>query len=155
MIAATPSFVGTMDVTTRFLTEDDIPDLLDVWHDAGLHIRPAGREHPERLQEEIRDFPNNFIGAYAGLKLVAAVIASWDGRRAWINRLAVRQSFRRHGLGRRLIAEAEKELRRRGAQVLAVLIEPDNTPSLALFQTEGYLDSPAALYLTKRDSLDV
>ena len=142
-----------MAPTTRFLTEADIPDLLDVWHDAGLHIRTAGREHPDRLSLEIRDYPKNFIGAFTGNTLVAAVIASWDGRRAWINRLAVRRSYRRHGLGRLLIAEAEEELRRRGAQVLAVLIEPDNAPSLALFFDEGYLDTPAALYLTKRDSL--
>jgi GNAT superfamily N-acetyltransferase len=144
-----------MDVTTRFLTEDDIPDLLDVWHDAGLHIRAAGREHPDRLSQEMRDYPKNFIGAFTGDTLVAVVIASWDGRRAWINRLAVRVSYRRHGLGRLLIAEAERELRRRGAQVLAVLIEPDNAPSLALFHDEGYLDTPAALYLSKRDRLDV
>ena len=144
-----------MNITTRFLTADDIPDLLAVWNDAGLHIRTAGREHPDRLRQEMTDFPNNFIGAYAGMKLVAVVIASWDGRRAWINRLAVCRSFQRQGLGRQLIACAEQELRRRGAQVLAILIEPDNGPSLSLFRNEGYMDTPAALYLTKRDSLDV
>ncbi len=38
---------------------------------------------------------------------------------------------------------------------LAAPIEPDNHTSLDLFRREGYQDTPRALYLSKRDALDV
>jgi len=38
---------------------------------------------------------------------------------------------------------------------LAAPIEPDNHTSLNLFRREGYQDTPRALYLSKRDALDV
>jgi ribosomal protein S18 acetylase RimI-like enzyme len=149
--------VADLGQSVRFgpLQPDRVDELLALWESAGLKIRRAGREHPERLRAELRDHPNNYIGAFVEEQLVAVVIASWDGRRGWINRLAVHPDLRRKGLGKQLIMRAELELRRRGARVIAVLIEPDNEASLRLFREVGYLDEPAALYLSKRDSLDV
>lgn len=139
----------------RFLTKGDLPDLLELWQSAGLKIRPRGREHPDRLAAEVTDYPRNFLGAYQEGQLVAALIASWDGRRGWINRLAVHPRVRRKGLARRLIEAAEVELKSRGAQVVAALVEPENLPSLTLFATAGYRDTPKAVFLSKRDGPDV
>ena len=150
-----PSPAPPEDVQIRWLTREDIPDLLALWGESGLATRPTGRDHPDRLAAEIALYPRNFMGAYAGSRLVGALIATWDGRRGWINRLAVLPERRRLGLARRLITAAEAELRSRGALVIAVLVEPGNQPSLALFARAGYKDNPKAVFLSKRDRPDV
>jgi ribosomal protein S18 acetylase RimI-like enzyme len=137
------------------LVPEEIPALLELWRDAGLTLRPKGREHPDTLRHELETYPDNYIGAFAGPRLVGVVVATWDGRRGWINRLAVHPELRRRGLAQRLIGAAEQELRGRGALVLGVLIEPDNEASLELFRRVGYEDTPAALYRSKRENLDV
>ena len=137
------------------LTVDHIPRLLEIWKDADLEIKPAGRDHPDALKAEMETFPHNFIGAFANGRLIGVANASWDGRRGWINRVAVLEDFRRQGLAQRLISHAEQNLKARGARVIAVLIEPSNENSLSLFRKVGYKDSPQALYLSKRDGKDV
>jgi ribosomal protein S18 acetylase RimI-like enzyme len=87
---------------------------------------------------------------------VAAVVATHDSRKGWINRLVVKPEHRRQGYAQRLIEEAERVLREQGMQVIAALIESDNTASLALFQQAGYVEIDKNIhYLSKRDSDDV
>ena len=142
------------DLQIRFLTRDDIPDLLALWSAAKLSIRPSGRDHADRLAAEVTDYPRNFLGAFAGGHLVGACVATWDGRRGWINRLAVHPQSRGRGVAQQLIAAGEAELKSRGAQVIAALVEPGNSPSLALFARCGYRDTPRAIYLSKREGPD-
>jgi ribosomal protein S18 acetylase RimI-like enzyme len=138
----------------RHLTRADLPELVSVWNRAGLTTRPAGRDHPDRLAAELAEFPRNFLGAFERGTLVGGCIATWDGRRAWINRLAVIPSRRRTGVAQALVAAAESELRSRGALLIAVLVEPHNSASLSLFNRLGYRDVPSAVYLSKRDRPD-
>jgi ribosomal protein S18 acetylase RimI-like enzyme len=147
--------VTDTSIRLRKLALQQIPAILDLWRDAGLTIRPQGREHPDTLRHELKTYPDNYIGAFAGDRLVGVVVATWDGRRGWINRLAVHPDCRRRGLARRLIQAAEEELRGRGALVIGALIEPENDASLTLFRDAGYTDMPAALYLSKRENLNV
>ena len=70
-----------------------------------------------------------------------------------VNRLAVLPEYRRQGYAMRLVAEAERVLHAQGMTVIAVLIEPGNDDSLALFGKLGYLERPNGMhYLSKRDS---
>ena len=93
-----------------------------------------------------------FLGAFLEGRLVGSVIASFDGRKGWINRLAVDPNERRQRIGRKLTEEAERVLKTRGSQITAALIETDNSPSLLLFKKCGFMVHKDILYLTKRDS---
>jgi ribosomal protein S18 acetylase RimI-like enzyme len=67
--------------------------------------------------------------------------------------LAVDPSYRRRGLGARLVEAAEEVLREQDIHVIAALVESDNPVSLALFQKAGYVEIDTGIhYLTKRDS---
>lgn len=90
------------------------------------------------------------MGTEKGGRLIGVVMVSHDGRKGWINRLAVDPAYRRQGLGARLIAAAEKELHDQGIEVIAAFIEAENEPSLNLFQEEGYLLAREIFYLSKR-----
>ena len=138
--------------TLRTLTEADLEDMLQVWLDAGLPCRPTGRDSLPELRTQFRDAPDLFIGAFSGEKMIGAVIATDDGRKGWINRLAVLPGYRRVGVGKALVKECEDALRKRGRGVFSILIEGENEASERLFMKEGYRDESDIRYYAKRDS---
>jgi len=79
------------------------------------------------------------VGLRAGSELVAIVVLTHDGRKGWINRLAVDPGFRRRKLASRLIAESERWFAEvLGLEIWAALIESENHESQALFGQAGY-----------------
>jgi ribosomal protein S18 acetylase RimI-like enzyme len=142
-------------IVIRPLVAADIPRLLDVWREAGLSIRPTGRDSTPELMRQLAVNPDGFLGAFAGDTLLGAVIATDDGRRGWINRLAVSPTHRHRHLGVQLLNAAEKELRRRGLRIIAAHVEATNHSSRALLLYAGYKCLPEVQYFSKRDSDDV
>ena len=66
-----------------------------------------------------------YVGAYEGERLVGFVNLAWDGSvHAFVLDTCVDPEFRRQGIGRRLIAEAARTARERGATWLHVDFEP-------------------------------
>jgi ribosomal protein S18 acetylase RimI-like enzyme len=141
-------------MTLRRLTVDDYDTILALWQRAGLDtIRPQGRDSREAFADQLAR-GQVVLGLEDAGRLVACVVITDDTRKGWINRLAVEPDYRRQGLAARLVAEAERELRARGIQVFAALIEDENVASLSLFQREGY-KTHDIYYVSKRDSKDV
>lgn len=136
----------------RTLTEGDLAHVPRVWVESGLPYRPKGRDAPEGLREQLRRDPDLFLGAFAGDDMIGVAIATDDGRKGWINRLAVLPGYRRMGVGRALIDACEAALRRRGRGVFCILIEGENDASEKLFLTSGYRDENDIRYYAKRDS---
>jgi len=65
-------------------------------------------------------------------------MGAWDGRRGWINTLAIRPDHKRKGIGTRLVHELEKRLTRKGARKINAQIYRSNTRSLLFFKAIGY-----------------
>lgn len=144
-----------MGLEIRELRLRDYEELLALWARAGLSYRPRGRDSRAAIAEQLERDPQLFLGAFDGGRLVGAVVGSDDGRKGWINRLAVDPDHRRQGVARELIAEAERRLRARGRRIIAVLIEDWNDASLKLFQECGYILDRSILYLSKREGAEV
>ena len=102
-----------------------LPALRALWGRCGLH--PSRSDTDARLSSLIAFAGGLFLVAEDGNgAVVGSVMASWDGRRGWINRLAVDPSARGGGLGERLMIEAESRLAAIGCDKVNLLIEPDN-----------------------------
>ena len=77
-------------------------------------------------------------------------MATHDGRKGWINRLAVDATLRKQKIGSRLVAEAEAKFELLGLEIYACLIEEGNAVSVALFESLGYTSRPDIFYFSKR-----
>jgi ribosomal protein S18 acetylase RimI-like enzyme len=145
------------NVDVRRLELDDYDELAALWQRAGLHsLRPKGRDSRIAVAEQLASGVQTVLGLEIDGQLVAAVVATHDSRKGWINRLVVDPEHRRRGYAQRLIEEAEHVLREQGMHVIAALIEGDNSASLALFQQAGYVEADENMhYLSKRDNVDV
>jgi predicted GNAT family acetyltransferase len=138
----------------RHLTVDDYGAMIRLWKDAGLQsVRPQGRDSHDAFAAQLAN-GQIAIGLEDDGQLIAAVLATHDARKGWINRLAVHPDHRRKGYAARLIVAAEQELRAIGLEVFAVLIEADNNASRELFARQGY-KAHDIIYMSKRDSNDV
>lgn len=137
------------DLSLRLLASDDIPDVHALWNEARLEFHPAGRDSVGHMTDEIRQGKLFIAGAYLGEVLLGIVLGNDDGRKGWINRLAVRPGYRRSGVGKALIAFCEKRFRSQGLGMTCCLIEDWNEASLALFQAEGYVLRKDIFYLRK------
>jgi ribosomal protein S18 acetylase RimI-like enzyme len=136
------------------LSIDDYDRLLALWQRVELHsLRPDGRDSREAVGQQLKSGVQTILGLEVEGRLVGAVIATHDSRKGWINRLVVDPAFRRRGYGKRLVLAAEETLQAQGMQVIAALIEGENSTSLSLFLDAGYVEIDTQIhYLSKRES---
>jgi ribosomal protein S18 acetylase RimI-like enzyme len=141
------------EITVRVLSLGDYHRWMEVWQRAGLHsVRQQGRDSHEAFARQLASGTHTMIGLEVGTVLVGVVLATQDGRKGWINRLAVLPEHRHRGYAARLVAEAERALKQQGMTVIAALIEPENDASLALFLKLGYVEASGMHYVSKRES---
>ncbi len=147
----------TENITVRMLTLTDYDRWMSIWQAAGLHsIRPNGRDSRQAFARQLESGTHTMIGLELGGELIGVVLATHDGRKGWINRLAIRPEHRRQGYAARLVAEAERILHEQGIGIIAALIETGNDASLTLFRKLGYSELPGGIhYVSKRDRADV
>lgn len=131
---------------------EDYDRVMDLWAAGGLPLKPRGRDSRDSIAKQI-GLPNvRFLVARdrEGGPVVGTVLATHDGRKGWINRLAVDAALRRQGVGARLVRWAEDWLSSEGMDILACLIEDGNTVSMSVFEALGYKKHPEIIYFAKR-----
>jgi N-acetylglutamate synthase len=151
------------NVTVRELRRADWPREYEavtrLWTEAGLSYRPNGRDRPDKVLVELARGTAVFLVAEVETEspdrpLAGVVVATNDGRKGWINRLAVAPAYRRRGVAALLVREAEARLAEAGMEITAALIETPNRASLAFFEAIGYVHDPHIEYVSKRRSAD-
>jgi len=150
-----------MNILFHNLTREDYDAIISLWERAGLPFRPEGRDSREEMKAQIARDPELFIGAFDGEgssdgeergRLVGVIVGTDDGRKGWLNRLAVDPDYQKKGIGRALVEECERCLRQRGRKIICVLVEDWNEKSLRLFRKNDYVLHRDILYLSKRES---
>ncbi|NLD53626.1 MAG: GNAT family acetyltransferase [Burkholderiaceae bacterium] len=102
-------------------------DLVRPWNDPRRDIeRKLGTQRELFLVGELDD------------RLVASVMAGFDGHRGWVNYLAVAPEWRRSGFGRALMEHVESRLRERGCPKLNLQVRAANPDAVAFYRRLGY-----------------
>lgn len=144
-----------MNKEIRRLTMDDYDDIIRIWQIAGLPHKPNGRDSRTMMAVEMRREQCIVVGLYLDGRMVGVGMAQYDGRRGWINRVAIDPDHRGIGLGREIIAECEAWLNTFGEVVICALIEDENAPSMSCFENAGYTCENTIKYWTKRPRADL
>ncbi len=143
-----------MESEIRELTINDYDEIIRIWAISGLPYKPKGRDSKEMMTKEMALEICQYFGLYQNDTLVGVAIANYDGRRGWINRVAVDPDYRSQGFAGRLITRCSEFLESSGAVVLCALIEDMNYPSISTFGKEGFTHFKEIAYFTKRHSDD-
>jgi ribosomal protein S18 acetylase RimI-like enzyme len=130
-----------MDVTFRFAVDADIAEVLALWAVAAENeSRPA--DDAGKVAAVIARDPEALELAVVDGRVVGSLISGWDGWRAHLCRLAVHPSARRQGVGRDLLARAERRLIALGATRIDAMVLDGNELGQSLWIAEGYAKQP-------------
>jgi len=135
----------------RQFSQKDYDVIIDLWRNANLPARPRGRDSFEKINEQIENGTSVILVAELNGKIVGIVLGTHDGRKGWINRLAVDTEFRRKNIAKRLVSEVENWFEKNGLDVFTCVIEGENTISMELFKKLGYEEWDVR-YFSKRKS---
>jgi ribosomal protein S18 acetylase RimI-like enzyme len=139
------------DIFIRQFSQKDYDKIIALWRNANLPFRPEGRDSSAKINEQIKNVTTIILVAEFNGKIVGTVLGTHDGRKGWINRLAVDTEFRRKNVAKRLVAELESRFEKIGLEVVACLIEGKNTASMEVFKKLGYEELDVK-YFSKRKS---
>ena len=123
-------------MTIRPYRATDEAALIALWQACDL-IKPQNDPRKD-IARKLRVNPEWFlVGEWDG-RIVAGVMAGYEGHRGWINYLAVDPAHRRAGLGRAIMAEAERLLRAAGCPKINLQIRTSNRGVIAFYQQLGF-----------------
>jgi GNAT superfamily N-acetyltransferase len=128
----------------------DYKKLTGLWEMSGLPYKPKGRDSKESIEKEVLLDCNLYLFALSDEKVVGSILVTHDGRKGWINRVAVLPEHRKRGIARELVKAGEEWLDSKGIYIYACLIEGYNKDSLEAFKKMNYLPFDGIHYLTKR-----
>ncbi len=142
-------------VDIRPARAEDYDEIVRVWRASGLTVSLRGRDSREAFRRQLALFPDLFLVATEGDRIVGTVLGTHDHRKGWINRLAVLPARRRHGLASALADACDAAIRAHGIEIVAALVEPENAASQVLFKRLGYQADVPVVYFRKRSHPDV
>jgi ribosomal protein S18 acetylase RimI-like enzyme len=122
----------------QFRYPEDFPAVRALWEAAGDGIQLRRSDQPEEIEKKLQRDPDLFLVAEAGGQVVGAVLGGFDGRRGLVYHLAVASTYRRQGLGCRLMDELEARLRERGCIRSYLLVTRDNEAAVQFYKESGW-----------------
>ena len=124
------------ELNIRSYRESDEKAVVQLWRDCELVVPwndPVKDIHRKLLVQ--RDM---LLVGFLGDRLVAAVMAGYEGHRGWINYLAVALDCHKSGFGQRLMEEAEARLRALGCPKINLQIRSSNAVVVEFYKRIGY-----------------
>ena len=123
-----------MDI--RPYQQDDEAAVVSLWRRCDL-VRPWNDPLKDiRRKLEVR--PDLFLVGLLEGRVVACVMAGYEGHRGWLNYLAVAPEHRRHGVARAIVAEAERLLRAAGCPKINLQVRTSNQGVIDFYKRLGY-----------------
>ncbi|MCK4312125.1 MAG: GNAT family N-acetyltransferase, partial [Candidatus Cloacimonetes bacterium] len=107
------------DVIIRKFKIEDYDNLIELWNETDLPYKPKGRDRKEKIANELNSSNAVFLVAELKNEIIGSIFGTHDGRKGWINRLAVSPKYRKKGLAQKLIEEIEKHLNNNGIEIIA------------------------------------
>ncbi len=123
------------NIQYRACTKDDVDTVLKFW-DSATHGGSINTREAIFIFLDLH--PDLLLLAWDGDRLVGSVIGAWDGWRASLARLAVRDEYRRRGIARELVERAERLLIAKGARRVYANVLNDSPEAFDFWRSVGF-----------------
>lgn len=129
-------------VVIRPFEHADTDAVLAVWRDAFPQYEdadaPPHRNPLRSIELKLATQPELFFVATSDARVVGTLMAGFDGHRGWLYSFGVSNDARRLGIGRALIAHAERALAARGCLKINLQVLPGNDDACRFYAALGY-----------------
>jgi len=129
-----------------FRTEDE-EAVVSLWRRCDL-VRSTNDPRKD-IQRKLKVRPDLFLVGVLEGKVIASLMAGYEGHRGWLNYLAVDPEHQRKGLGHAIVVEAERRLRESDCPKVNLQVRASNAAAIEFYRRIGYL-SDDVLSLGKR-----
>jgi ribosomal protein S18 acetylase RimI-like enzyme len=127
-----------MPMQIRPFEESDEDAVVALWEACGL-TRPWNDPRKDIARKLAVQRETFLVGTLEG-RVIASVMAGYDGHRGWVNYLAVAPDARLRGCGRRLMEEVERLMHAAGCPKINLQVRAGNELVLAFYRQLGYGD---------------
>ena len=124
------------ELEIRAYRESDQDAVVDLWRECGLVV--PWNDPVKDIHRKLPIQRDMFLVGLLDTRLVATVMAGYEGHRGWINYLAVASDLRKNGFGRRLMEEAEARLRALGCPKINLQVRSSNADVIEFYKRIGY-----------------
>jgi ribosomal protein S18 acetylase RimI-like enzyme len=94
---------------------------------------------PQRdIERKLLVQPELFLVGEIEERVVATVMAGYDGHRGWLNYLVVAPDRQRQGVGRQIVEAAIEKLRERGCPKINLQIRASNKEVITFYESLGF-----------------
>ena len=123
-------------VEVRAYRESDQDDVVNLWRECEL-VKPWN-DPAKDIRRKLDVQRDLFLVGLLNGKLVATVIAGYEGHRGWISYLAVAKECREMGFGRLMMDEVEERLRAMGCPKINLQNRSSNNGVIRFYRSPGY-----------------
>ena len=122
----------------RPFKEGDEEELVSLWNMCKLTV-PWNDPYKD-ITRKIKVQAELLLVGQLEEKLIASVMAGYDGHRGWINYFAVHPDFQSRGYGKQLMENVETKLRELDCPKINLQIRGGNDKVCSYFQKLGYVE---------------
>lgn len=108
--------------------------VIRLWGECGLVVPCNSPVRDIRRKLDVQ--PEMFLVCSLSTKIIATVMAGYDGHRGWINYLAVHPDHSGAGIGKRMMEEAEILLRKAGCPKINLQVRRTNTDVIDFYKCD-------------------
>jgi ribosomal protein S18 acetylase RimI-like enzyme len=123
-------------IQIRPFQPEDEAAVVALWRQCNL-VRPTHDPHKD-IHRKLRVRPDLFLVGTADGRIVASVMAGYEGHRGWLNYVAVAPGHQLSGVGRTIMEEAERLLRAAGCPKINLQVRTSNQDALEFYRRLGY-----------------
>ena len=122
----------------RPFKEGDEEALVSLWNMCKLTV-PWNNPYKD-IARKLKVQAELFLVGYLEDKLIASVMAGYDGHRGWINYFSVHPDFQARGYGKQLMDNVENGLRELGCPKINLQIREGNDKVFTYYQKLGFVE---------------